>query len=120
VSDGPRAWADQPDHPPAHQPVRAPQLQVPHAERYVLEADAMRRRQLRSALLHGSGRTWREHPRTWPAVAAGLVVVALVVAAIAVVGVVRAQQEGRDDDASGVPATGPGTVCRDCPTLSGA
>src|SRR5699024_12039465 len=36
---------------------------TPNAERYVLEADAMRRRQLRSALLHGRRRTWREVSR---------------------------------------------------------
>ncbi|WP_019144288.1 hypothetical protein [Aeromicrobium massiliense] len=57
---------------------------TPNAERYVLEADAMRRRQLRSALLHGSRRTWREHPRTWPAVVIGLVVAAVIVAGLAV------------------------------------
>ena len=57
---------------------------TPNAERYVLEADAMRRRQLRSALLHGSRRTWREHRRAWPAVVVGLIVVAVVVAALAV------------------------------------
>lgn len=57
---------------------------TPNAERYVLEADAMRRRQLRSALLHGSRRTWREHPRTWPAVVLGIVAAAVVVAALAV------------------------------------
>ena len=38
----------------------------------------MRRRQLRSALIHGSARTWREHRRTWPGVVVGLVVVAVI------------------------------------------
>ncbi|HET9500088.1 MAG TPA: hypothetical protein VFO98_07490 [Marmoricola sp.] len=57
---------------------------TPNAERYVLEADAMRRRQLRSALLHGSRRTWREHSRAWPAVVVGLIAVAVIVAALAV------------------------------------
>jgi len=57
---------------------------TPNAERYVLEADAMRRRQLRSALLHGSRRTWREHRRAWPAVVVGIVLAAVVVAALAV------------------------------------
>ena len=58
---------------------------TPNAERYVLEADAMRRRQLRSALLHGSRRTWREHARVWPAVVVGIVVAAVIVASLAVV-----------------------------------
>lgn len=57
---------------------------TPNAERYVLEADAMRRRQLRSALLHGSGRNWREGRRVWPAVVAGLIVVAVILAGLSV------------------------------------
>jgi hypothetical protein len=44
----------------------------------------MRRRQLRSALLHGSTRTWREHRRVWPGVVAGLVAAGLIIAIIAV------------------------------------
>jgi hypothetical protein len=57
---------------------------TPNAERYVLEADAMRRRQLRSALLHGSQRNWRDHVRTWPAVVVGIIAVAVIVAGLAV------------------------------------
>lgn len=63
---------------------RSAMQNTPNAERYVLEADAMRRRQLRSALLHGSRRTWRDHPRTWPAVVVGIIVVAVVIAGLAV------------------------------------
>ncbi|MET0766797.1 MAG: hypothetical protein ABWY50_04060 [Aeromicrobium sp.] len=74
---------EQPTAPPAPPPALAYQ-NTPNAERYVLEADAMRRRQLRSALLHGSRRTWREHARAWPAVVVGLIVVAVIVAALAV------------------------------------
>lgn len=59
---------------------------TPNAEKYVLEADSMRRRQLRSALLHGRRRTWREHARAWPAVAIGVIVVGVILAALAVVG----------------------------------
>ena len=66
---------------------------TPNAERYVLEADAMRRRQLRSALLHGSRRTWREHRRIWPALVVGLIVVAVVVAALAVTEAFRKTEE---------------------------
>jgi flagellar biosynthesis/type III secretory pathway M-ring protein FliF/YscJ len=72
-----------PPAPPAPPPTLAYQ-NTPNAERYVLEADAMRRRQLRSALLHGSRRTWREHSRAWPAVVVGLIVVAVIVAGLAV------------------------------------
>jgi hypothetical protein len=58
---------------------------TPNAERYLLEADALRRRQLRSALLHGSSRTWREQRRIWPAIVAGVVVVAVILATFAVI-----------------------------------
>lgn len=66
---------------------------TPNAERYVLEADAMRRRQLRSALLHGSRRTWREHRRIWPAVVVGLIAVAVIIAALAVTQAFRKTEE---------------------------
>jgi hypothetical protein len=65
---------------------------TPNAERYLIESDNLRRRQLRSALLHGSGRMWRERRRVWPAVLAGLVVVAVTVAAIGVYGAFVRQQ----------------------------
>lgn len=66
---------------------------TPNAERYLLEADALRRRQLRSALLHGSSRTWREHRRIWPGIVAGLVVVAVILAAFKVVEAVKTAEE---------------------------
>lgn len=72
---------------------------TPNAEKYLLEADALRRRQLVSALLHGSRRTWREQRRIWPAIVAGIVVVAVIVA---VFGVLHAIQGA---DSSG-PAPG--------------
>jgi flagellar biosynthesis/type III secretory pathway M-ring protein FliF/YscJ len=85
---------------------------TPNAERYVLEADAMRRRQLRSALLHGSRRTWREHTRIWPAVVVGLIVVAVVVAGLAVTQAFRKteenekkEQQQQDRPPSSAPAT---------------
>jgi hypothetical protein len=74
-------------------PEREPFRHTPNAERYLLEADSLRRRQLRSALLHGSRRTWRDRRRVWPAVVAGLVLVAVIAAAIAVYGAFRQQQE---------------------------
>jgi hypothetical protein len=93
---------DGPPSPPTYASAEPPQVRVPNAEKYVLEADAMRRRQLRSALLHGSGRTWREHRGVWVAVIVGLVVVAVVVAAIAVLGVVRAERAAELSRLSGV------------------
>ena len=90
---------------------------TPNAERYVLEADAMRRRQLRSALLHGSRRTWREHRRIWPALVVGLIVVAVVVAGLAVTEAFRKTEENekkeqqQDRPPSSAPATpGPTTT----------
>ncbi len=74
-----------PEPPPrSSEPPPAPEFDIPNAEKYMLEADVMRRRQLRSALLHGSTRTWREHCRVWPGVVAGLVAVGLIIAIIAV------------------------------------
>jgi len=77
-----------PRRPPA-----SPLVGTPDAERYVLEADVMRRRQLRSALLHGSSRTWREHRRTWPAVVVGVLLIAVALAAMAVVNAYQRQQQ---------------------------
>src|SRR3954452_17763504 len=72
------------EHPPPPVGPRSAMQNTPNAERYVLEADAMRRRQLRSALLHGSRRTWREHRRIWPAVVVGITVVAVIIAGLVV------------------------------------
>lgn len=70
-----------------------PYVGTPYAERYVIAADNLRRRQLTSALLHGRRRTWREQRRIWPSVIAGLMVVALIVAGIAVIGALRTEQQ---------------------------
>jgi hypothetical protein len=67
---------------------------TPNAEKYLLEADALRRRQLVSALLHGSRRTWREQRRIWPAIVAGIVVVAVIVAVFGVLRAVRSSDSG--------------------------
>jgi hypothetical protein len=77
------------DQPPA------PFVSTPNAERYLLEADSLRRRQLRSALLHGSGLTWRDRRRIWPAALGGVVLVAVICAAIAVHGAFQMQQQER-------------------------
>ncbi|QSB15722.1 hypothetical protein JQS43_05120 [Natronosporangium hydrolyticum] len=71
---------------PPSAPQSTPFGSTPNAERYLLEADNLRRRQLRSALLHGSSRTWRDRRRIWPAVVAGVILVAIISAAIAVTG----------------------------------
>lgn len=76
---------------------------TPNAERYLLEADALRRRQLRSALLHGSSRTWRDNRRIWPGVVAGIVVVAVILASFAVWKAIDKQrdQEKREEQQQG-------------------
>lgn len=91
---------------------RSAMQNTPNAERYVLEADAMRRRQLRSALLHGSRRTWRDHPRIWPAVVVGIIVVAVIIAGLAVTEAFKKtsqnekeEQRQRDRPATSAPAT---------------
>lgn len=106
------------EHRPPPVGPRTAMQNTPNAERYVLEADAMRRRQLRSALLHGSRRTWREHRRIWPALVVGLIVVAVVVAGLAVTEAFRKTEENekkeqreRDRPPSTAPATpGPKTT----------
>lgn len=82
---------------------------TPNAERYVLEADAIRRRQMRSALLHGSRRTWREHQRVWPAIIVGVIVIAVIVAAFAVRDAFRTTQENQRERErqQQAPATAP-------------
>ncbi len=101
------------------QPRPAPTLALqntPNAERYVLEADAMRRRQMRSALLHGSRRTWREHQRVWPSVVVGVVVVTVIIAGIIVMNAISAttknekekeQEQQREQSSSGPVTPGP-------------
>ena len=91
---------------------------TPNSERYVLEADAMRRRQLRSALLHGSRRTWREHTRIWPAVVVGLIVVAVVVAALAVTEAFKKTEENekKQQDGQGASPTSAPSVPGPSPT----
>ena len=72
------------DTSPPHSREAIPFGGAPDAERHVLAADNLRRRQLRTALLHGSARSWRDRNRVWPAALAGLVLTAVVLAGIAV------------------------------------
>lgn len=69
-------------------------------ERELLEAAALRRRQLCVAFLHGSARSWRVRRRIWPAALAGLLIVAIVVAALAVAAAFARQQEIDDQQQS--------------------
>ncbi|MBR8743573.1 hypothetical protein [Nocardiopsis sp. MG754419] len=85
---------------PSSTPPADPDPQLPEAfhytpdeEKYVLQADALRHRQLRSALLYGSSRYWRRRQRVWPAVIGGLILTALVCGVIALIGAFDRQQE---------------------------
>jgi hypothetical protein len=69
-----------------------------NAERYLMEADALRRRQLCAAFLHGTARGWRYRRRLWIAVLAGVVVVAVIVAAIGVAHAFARQSEINKDE----------------------
>jgi hypothetical protein len=89
-----------PEPPPrSSEPPPAPEFDIPNAEKYMLEADVMRRRQLRSALLHGSTRTWREHRKVWPGVVAGLVAGGLIIAVLAVKTAYDKDKESEQDAA---------------------
>jgi hypothetical protein len=94
-----------PEADPPARPWQPPNAsRTPNAEKYLLEADALRRRQLRSALLHGSHRTWRDQARTWPAMVAGVVLVAVILTAIKVVSVYDHQPR---QNSPGVTPTSP-------------
>lgn len=62
-------------------------------ERLLLDAAALRRRQLCVAFVHGSQRSWRVRRRVWPAALGGLLVVAIAIAALAVAAAFAAQQK---------------------------
>ncbi|WP_026120511.1 hypothetical protein [Nocardiopsis potens] len=65
---------------------------TPNAEQYVLQADALRRRQLRAALLYGSSRYWRRRQAVWPALVGGAILVALICGGITVHAAFEKQQ----------------------------
>lgn len=86
---------------PVQQPGRAfygrgmPADQAPpgvHADRHLLALHALHHRQLLSAFLHGGHRSWRDRRRVWPAVATGLVIIALLLAAFSVLAAFTQQQ----------------------------
>ncbi|MDS1270153.1 hypothetical protein RIF23_07585 [Lipingzhangella sp. LS1_29] len=74
---------------------------TPNAEQYVLQADALRRRQLRAALLYGSSRYWRRRQRVWPAVICGVVLIGVICGGIAVAGAFEAQQDINEERGRG-------------------
>lgn len=97
-TDDPRADAQKDEGDQESRPTPTFSMQnTPNAEKYVLEADAMRRRQMRSALLHGSRRTWREHRRVWPAVVVGVIVIGVIVAGFAVLDAFRVTRENQQE-----------------------
>ncbi|GAA1665840.1 hypothetical protein GCM10009830_09300 [Glycomyces endophyticus] len=75
------------------------------SERYVLQAAALRRRQLRAAVLYGSARSWRQRQPLWPAALIGAVAVALIVAGIAVAGAFEKQRQREAEEAAERDAT---------------
>ncbi|WP_150240296.1 hypothetical protein [Nocardiopsis quinghaiensis] len=89
---------------PSPPPSADPEPQLPEAfhytpdeEKYVLQADALRHRQLRSALLYGSSRYWRRRQQVWPAVIGGLILIALICGVIALIGAFGRQQEVNEE-----------------------
>ncbi|MGI8625409.1 MAG: hypothetical protein ACR2J5_02400 [Geodermatophilaceae bacterium] len=63
------------------------------SERLLIDTAALRRRQLCAAFLHGSARSWRIRRRIWPAAVSGVLIVAIVIAALAVAAAFDRQQE---------------------------
>lgn len=62
------------------------------ADAAAVEGEALRRRQLRAALCHGSDRSWRDRYRAWPSLIAGVIAVVLICAGIGVYGAFQKQQ----------------------------
>lgn len=91
----------------------------PNAERHLLEADALRRRQLGSAFLHGSGRTWRDRRAVWPFAALGVAVVALVIISFAVTGAFKSQQCETNKQALRQASPSATAIPTPCPGSSG-
>ncbi|GAA1085399.1 ABC transporter permease [Nocardiopsis metallicus] len=88
----PAGRGERPEGPP---PTPLPEAfqSTPHTERYVLQADALRRRQLRAAILYGSSRYWRRRHHVWPSVVVGLIAAAVLAAGIVVANAFQVQQE---------------------------
>lgn len=61
-------------------------------DRATVLAHRLARRRLLSAVLHGHGRSWLDRTRAWPAIVVGVVVVAVVSAAIGITAAFVAQR----------------------------
>ncbi|WP_199042893.1 hypothetical protein [Glycomyces salinus] len=70
-----------------------PMRRTGQAERYVLQAAGLRRRQLRAAVLYGSARSWRQRQPLWIAAMIGVIAAAVIVAAIAVANAFEKQRQ---------------------------
>jgi hypothetical protein len=97
TSPAPSAGDTDPQDTPAAPAVPEAFQATPHAERYVLQADALRRRQLRAALLYGSSRYWRRRQRIWPAAIAGSILAAVIAGVIVAADAFRHQQDINQD-----------------------
>ena len=53
---------------------------APHADRTLLALHTLTGRQLTTAFLHGSSRSWRDRQRIWPAVLFATTILALLLA----------------------------------------
>ncbi|WP_067604201.1 hypothetical protein [Nocardiopsis listeri] len=95
MSHPPRTTGAEPQAPVPPPSARLPEAfqSTPDTERYVLQADALRRRQLRAAVLYGSSRYWRTRQRVWPSVIVGLILAAVVAAALVVFGAFQTQRD---------------------------
>ncbi|MDQ4039443.1 MAG: hypothetical protein M3313_14090 [Actinomycetota bacterium] len=101
----PEPEMDRTDHPPGVD-----------SERLLLDTAALRRRQLCAAFLHGSARSWRIRRRIWPAALSGVLIVALVIAALVVATAFARQQDIDDQRQSrsiGWTVIGTGAPCCD-------
>ena len=78
--------------------VPTPMRRTADTERLILQAAALRRRQLRAALLYGASRSWRQKLTLWPGAIVGGVVVAVIVAAIAVTSAFQQEQERKKQE----------------------
>jgi hypothetical protein len=83
-----------------------------NAERHLMEADTLRRRQLSAAMLHGTGQGWRQRRRAWVAVLVGLAAVALVISVIAVINAFNRQARINLEQQPGRPSAGPTAASR--------
>ncbi|WP_063825705.1 hypothetical protein [Nocardiopsis ganjiahuensis] len=103
MSHPPRTQGAVPEEPVLPPPTQLPQAfqTTPDSERYVLQADALRRRQLRAAILYGSSRYWRARQRVWPSVVVGLIIAAVVAAVIVVFGAFQAQRDLNEERGQG-------------------